>query len=265
MGHSKTNLCTSFCRSQAVLFIQIAMQVGGTTPLTAVSDPLAPLAEGWIYIEKERFDTVPGAYHDRVSGAFVNLEWHVLPGFPPPEADSVSIAAGADSREGIDSGVPFKFVSIPGVRTSNGFQRMPGASCQTIVISYLPNGENGRSLNMAAEVCDELQRKRATDLMLGKGEAATKSIADGDPYESLSRGTVLSQSNGSTWQRVRSSLGPGIDACKVGTHGFSVIYRLERSSGFEGEDMAILVFSREQRLVDKRFGNAYDVLEVCDQ
>ena len=136
-----------------------------------------------------------------------------------------------------------------------------------MVISYFPEGERGRSLNMHAEVCNEHQRTRATDFLLGRGEDAIRNIAEGNSpaigVETRStRNSVTALALGASWREVRPAVGPATGACKYRREGFVVVLPVERE-GDSGETNAILIFDREQRLVEKKFGSASSVLEIC--
>jgi hypothetical protein len=121
--------------------------------IEAVVSPIGTLPAGWVYLPDERIDSVPGIYHDRVSGACVTMDlaWPSV----------VSPTPAKDADVGQASGVRYHRRYEKSKECLNG---------EALVVSFFPDGEQATSLvwHFGAELCGPEQRQRVTDLLFSK-------------------------------------------------------------------------------------------------
>lgn len=199
-------------------------------PSRAQNTGQAPLPPGWVYLEAEGIDTVRGAYHDSASDLFVKAE-EELSNDLEPWAVTAAQDRGARSERGVVSGSPFLRVSKSG-----------WWGCDEVTVSFLPDGDKGRSLNLSASLCDATQRERF--------EGLVASVASPGAWPSRKQGPYLEWEReadrvtvGTAWPEVRARLGHPGDVRRPSTGGGFIV-----SYSKTGQSL-VLRFDATQRLV----------------
>jgi hypothetical protein len=210
--------------------------------------PLSHVTEGWIFLEGEGYDTAFAAFHDRISGAFVEYE----AGFSfviTPLVDSRAKLPTATSSTGDAGGVPYVVVSIPSAS---------GKGCEDIAVSFLLRGQESPpgSWNFWTTACTAGQRERTMALILSKAHVARGWRIEDQVHGGgfVDRSDVAALTVGTSWPEVRARLGAPGDAAKASGNGFKVEYELRQPRAAKLPAFVTLVFSQAQRLVETRPG-----------
>ncbi len=192
----------------------------------------ASLPSGWIYIEQEGIDTFPGAYHDRLSGTYVNSEV-ALPGVAAPWAESAARAPGA-KRERSDVG-PLRRDRVKLLPTTKG--------CSQVSVTFTDERRKGLLWNLAADLCSTEQERRFDELiedLSNSGWPAPNARAE----RWLTMADFDEIKPGMVWEDLRRRLGPP-GAVKRQADGFEVGYEVK------GGEM-LLAFDRQHHLRSMR-------------
>jgi hypothetical protein len=206
--------------------------------------PRQSLPGGWVYLEGEGIDSIMGAYHDSVSGAFVRVE--VAPeSVVTPWAQYRAERSGAKPEESVVAGSKVLRVTTP----------LTEGGCEERTVTLLRTGKSWisgepetMSWNMGSTLCNDLQRTRfdqlVQDLPVRFGGWPP---ADAAPERSLEERDIRRVRQGTSWSDVRQRLGPSVRVEIGRDGGFVVSYRVARK-------WATLRFDKAQRLASTSLG-----------
>lgn len=170
----------------------------------------ATLPTGWVYLEAEGIDTIRGAYHDSASDLVVKAE-EELSNDLEPWALSAAEERGAQSERGVIGGTPFLRVSKSG-----------WWGCDEVTVSFLPDGDKGRSLNLGTSLCNAAQQKRFQGLVASVASPGAWPPGKPGPYLQWER-EADRIAMGTPWPDVRERLGHPGDVRRPSTGGGFIV------------------------------------------
>jgi hypothetical protein len=210
------------------------------------AQPLKDLPSGWTYLRRQGVDTWPGAYHDRISGAFVefDLGTGIFTGW-------LSETAAQKQRLQCDDGqlgeVRFRRCRLPGQVC--GSQQGAAAARYRLVVNFHTNSGPWTLWSFAANLCDGLQAKRVEELLFEKNRLWLESLDEArtDHVRYLSDRDLTDTKPGMDWREISDRLGPPAESERDAPDGFRVLYWI----GGPETKQVWLVFDRGQKLVSK--------------
>jgi hypothetical protein len=234
---------------QLVVFF-ISYFIGNYMPLQALAETRSESdSSDWIFLEQESIDVFLGAFHDRVSGAFVNLEV----GFPEilsPAAQEIAKRKGGHLVTGENEGWPYAMVLMPEDRTKfiNSIcpvtpQPIRG---QALVISFKGDDPHSSTWNFTTLICGPSQLERVKDFLIN-GQQWRKPSGQNLEPRTLTPGDLKMASPGTTWSHVRELFGSSFDPFAF-KGGFAVSYYYGSSKEIERNQRTWFIFDQARTL-----------------
>jgi hypothetical protein len=220
-----------------------------------VANPLESVPQGWVFLDRETIDTLSGGFHDEVTGVFVEATLSSASFIIEPSVGR-NESQRSSAQSGVHNGVRYRIASR---RTDRQRERESDASriqqCERFEVTFLPDETQGASWNFAAVICDQAERARVQELVFAKADDI-RSLEEGPIRRSIGqpvpRDKVEEIGEGSMWSGIRELLGPPVWSDEAADKGFLVEYEL-RSNELNGPTSAVLVFTQNRRLTEKRF------------
>jgi hypothetical protein len=232
--------------------------VAGHLPEPACKVPIVSPPEGWLLIPGEVVDSLPGAYHDAVSGAYVVFDGHRRGAFgaeTPPTSP-------AGAHEGYVAGVPYTSEVISNVREyliarwTREYGEEPGSEVDQESIPLegadrLRVAFHGRTAqwSFTSDIYSTEQDQRVRQLLFDPVSGQCLGPPDysaGAQRKGLSEAMYLLVKDGDSAASVLEHLGPPQLDGPSGRTGLLLSYVFERPDWWY---WAHLYFDRQQRLI----------------
>ncbi len=204
------------------------------------------LPPGWVYIETQWVDTIMGAYHDTLSGAFLEFEIGLLGLLSP------SVKATIAEKEGECQGWPYRIAIIKESPTSiakNG---------DLLMVSFMVDDPIWQTWNFSALVDTNFKHQRVMDFIFGDNQTWRGVIRKKRGWSKrVSRKQVLALEDRIEWLKVQDILGVPWN-CRAWQNGFKVAYECDSASPDNDHDTfdAWLLFDQGHYFVGAKFEKA---------
>lgn len=195
-------------RLAIALLLTVCTTFAGTSESSEVS------TKGWIFLERESTDTFLGTFHDKISGAFVELEIG-MQGLLSQYAPTAASAHHAVLHKGENSGWQYSMVQVQQIGSKSVDQICTSREelKPTIFIaSYSKDDPILHTWNLEAVVCSSLQQERISSFLLKDRQWWTAPEARGETPGAITKEQLNQIPVGTIWENVRRKIGSPFDS-----------------------------------------------------